>query len=436
MRHAISVFGLGYVGCVTAASLADSGCQVIGVELNPDKVQLINEGKSPIVEPGLDKIINEMVVDGHLRATTSCREAVQNSELALICVGTPGDRNGQLQLDALERVCHEIGQALRGRNAPFTVVVRSTALPGTVENVVLPALLKSAGKSVRPWLQVASNPEFIREGCALKDFANPPFTLVGCEDSATAALLKSVYGRVQAPFVHTQIAAAETVKYVSNAYHALKICFANEIGNACSTLGVDVSEVMRIFFMDNHLNISSAYLRPGFAFGGSCLPKDVKALLYQLHHANVDTPLLDAILPSNRAQIERGIAAVLAAGKKKIGVFGLAFKANTDDLRESPMVNVVETLIGKGCLVKVFDRNVSIAKLVGANRRYITEEIPHISSLMVDSIHALVAHADVLVIGSDDREAHHLLDLARPDQVIVNLTQGTFGVPDKTQKAA
>lgn len=436
MRHAISVFGLGYVGCVTAASLAESGCQVIGIDLNPEKVRIINEGKSPIVEPGLEKAINETVVDGYLRATTSCREAVQNSEIALLCVGTPGDRHGQLQLDALERVCKEIGQELKRCTGPYTVVVRSTALPGTVENVVLPALLKSGGNSLRPRLRVASNPEFIREGTALKDFANPPFTLVGCDDAATADQLKSIYSRVKAPFIRTGITAAETVKYVSNAYHALKICFANEVGNACSTLGVDANEVMRIFAMDKQLNISDAYLRPGFAFGGSCLPKDVQALLYTLHHANVDAPLLDAILPSNRAQIERGIAAVLAPGKKKVGVFGLAFKANTDDLRESPMVTVVETLIGKGCNVRIYDRNVSIAKLVGANRQYIVEEIPHISSLMVDSVHALSAHADVLVIGSDDREAHQLLDLARPDQVIVDLTKGTFSVQDRSQRAA
>lgn len=436
MQHTISVFGLGYVGCVTAACLAQAGHEVIGVDINPEKVRMINEGKSPIVEAGLEQVINEMVVDGYLHATTSCQKAIEGSEMAFICVGTPGDRNGQLKLDALVRVAHEIGEALRAAEKPFTVVVRSTTLPGTVESVVLPALLESGGKRVRPLLRLASNPEFLREGSALKDFAKPPLTLVGSDDKATAALLKSVYVRVDAPFVHTQIGNAEAAKYVSNAYHALKICFANEVGRACSTFGLDAHEVMRIFCMDNQLNISTAYLRPGFAFGGSCLPKDLKALLYALHHANVDAPVLAAILPSNQAQLERGIEAVLATGKKKIGVFGLAFKSGTDDLRESPLVTVVETLIGKGCDVRVFDRNVSIAKLVGANREYIVEEIPHISNLMLEDLDALVAHSEVLVIGSDDREAAHIHKMARPDQVIVDLTRGMLNLRSDPRQSA
>lgn len=426
MQHSISVFGLGYVGCVTAACLAEAGCQVIGVDLNAEKVGMINDGKSPIVEPGLESLIRQLVDGGSLRATSSCQEAVRASEMAFLCVGTPGDRNGQLQLEALERVGREIGQALKGKKKPFTVVVRSTVLPGTVEQTVLPALLSGAGEASRKWLRVASNPEFMREGTALEDFSHPPFTLVGCDDEDTATLLRSVYAGIDAPFVQTELRTAETVKYVSNAYHALKICFANEIGDTCTALGVDAQEVMRIFCLDDKLNISKAYLRPGFAFGGSCLPKDIKALLYAARHANVAVPLLDAILTSNQAQIVHGIDAVMTTGKKRIGIFGLAFKPDTDDLRESPMVALVEALIGKGCDVRIYDRNVAIARLVGANRRYIVEEIPHISTLMCEHVSDLVSHAEVLVIGSADPDAIHVLQLASPDQVIIDLTRGAL----------
>jgi nucleotide sugar dehydrogenase len=436
MQTKISVFGLGYVGCVSAASLAAAGFNVTGVDLNEEKVDMINSGQSPIVEPGLGDLISKVVANGKLRATSSCKEAVDNSELAFICVGTPGDRNGQLQLDALRRVCIEIGEALRGTTRPFTVVVRSTVLPGTTSKVVMPALLEGAGVAYRPNLRVAMNPEFIREGTALKDFMNPPFTLVGCEDKETAALLVTVYASVGAQFIHTSVETAETVKYASNAFHALKVCFANEIGDVCAALGADAQDVMRIFRMDDKLNVSPAYLRPGFAFGGSCLPKDLRALLYATHHANVSLPLLESILPSNEAQIQKGIDAILATGKKRIGVFGLAFKPDTDDLRESPMVTLVEALIGKGMQVKIFDRNVGIAKLTGANRRYIIEEIPHISSLMSDDLDELVAHADVLVIGSDDREAEALMDRARASQIVIDLTRGALKLKYPRRKAA
>jgi len=427
MQHTISVFGLGYVGCVTAACLAEAGYKVIGVDLNPEKVGMINAGKSPIVEPGLEELIDRMVKDGRLSATVSCQEAVDASDLmAFLCVGTPGDHNGQLQLEALERVCQEIGQALKTKQRRFTVVIRSTVLPGTAEQTVIPALLSGAGEDARRWLRVASNPEFMREGTALQDFARPPMTLVGCDDQDTAALLRCVYASVEAPYVQTELRTAETVKYVSNAYHALKICFANEIGDTCAALGVDAQEVMRIFCLDDKLNISKAYLRPGFAFGGSCLPKDIKALLYAARHANVDVPLLDAILPSNQAQIAQGIAAVLATGKKRIGICGLAFKPDTDDLRESPMVTLVEALIGKGCDVRIYDRNVAIARLVGANRQYIVEEIPHISSLMCEQVSDLTSHAEVLVISSSGPDANQVLESATSKQIIVDLTRSAL----------
>lgn len=424
MKQNISVFGLGYVGCVSAACLARAGHQVIGVDINPEKVRLISEeGKSPIIEPGLETLIEATTKDGSLRTTTSCREAIEQSDLAFICVGTPGNQHGQLNLDALKRVCWEIGDSLKDQQRPFTVVVRSTMLPGTLDNTVRTALLEGAGEAFEPWLRLAINPEFIREGSALKDFDAPPFTLVGCEDEATAALLQGVYVAIDAPFIHTRITTAEMVKYACNTFHALKVCFANEIGDSCEALGADAQEVMRIFCMDDKLNVSPAYLRPGFAFGGSCLPKDVQALLYAAHHADVSVPLLSAIMPSNQAQVQRGIDAILATGKKKIGVSGLAFKPNTDDLRESPLVTLVEALIGKGFDVRILDRNVSLASLTGANRAYINEEIPHISSLMCDRPEDLTEHAEVLVIGTDNPDVERLCELVRPDQIVVDLTR-------------
>lgn len=432
----ISVFGLGYVGCVTAASLAASGYEVVGVELNKDKVRMINNSRSPIVEAGLDDLLARVVKEGRLHATTSCAEAVSGTDLAFICVGTPGDEHGQLHLDALIRVSGEIGQALRDDYRPYTVVVRSTVLPGTVMNKVTPALLSGGDDELRQRLKIAVNPEFMREGTALKDFARPPMTLVGCEDKATASQLRGIYEKVDAPFVQTRIKTAEAVKYVCNAFHALKICFANEVGDACAAFGADPQEVMDIFCKDTKLNISPAYLRPGFAFGGSCLPKDLKALLYAARHSDVSVPLLDAILPANEAQIRRAIDAVLAAGSKRVGVFGLSFKAGTDDLRESPMVKLVEALIGKGCDVRILDRNVALARLMGANRRYISEEIPHIAMLMCESTKALLDHAEVLVIGNDSDEAERVLERTRPDQVIVDLTRGAVRGGGKRAAAA
>lgn len=437
MSQRISVFGLGYVGCVSAACLASAGHDVIGVDINAEKVRLIDkEGRSPIIEPGLEALIGETVAQGRLSATDSCVDAVANTDLAFICVGTPGDARGQLNLDALRRVCREIGACLRDRQEPFTVVVRSTMLPGTLDNTVRAALLEGAGEAYEPRLRMAINPEFIREGSALKDFNAPPFTLVGCEETETADLLRSVYSGIDAPFIHTRVATAEMIKYACNAFHALKVCFANEIGDSCEALGADAQEVMSIFCMDDKLNVSPAYLRPGFAFGGSCLPKDVKALLYAAHHADISVPVLDAILPSNQGQIQRGIEAILATGKKRIGVLGLAFKPNTDDLRESPLVTLVEALIGKGFDVRILDRNVSLARLTGANRQYINEEIPHISSLMCEQPEELADHAELLVIGTDTPDAERACALARPDQIIVDLTRNAAGKSRTAQAAA
>ena len=418
----VSVFGLGYVGCVTAASLAQAGHEVTGVDLDGDKVDLVQAGSSPVIEPGLGRLIAGMVAAGRLRATRHPLTALGDSEIALICVGTPGHANGQLDVGALERVSLEIGRALARRTDPLTVVLRSTVLPGTTERVIVPAL---AGIGARrgATARVAVNPEFMREGVALRDFAHPPFTLVGCDDPGTASRVAALYEGVDAPLVTTTLRVAETVKYASNAFHALKIDFANEMGDVCAALGVDAGEMMRIFTMDTRLNVSSAYLRPGFAFGGSCLPKDVRALLHAARRADLSLPLLEAILPANEAQIRTAIRTVLQSRRRRVGVVGLSFKPGTDDLRESPMVTLVEALIGKGCDVRILDGNVSIARLVGANKRYIEEEIPHIASLMCSDARALLEHAEVIVIGSLGEEAEAVLAGMRPAQGIIDLTR-------------
>jgi GDP-mannose 6-dehydrogenase len=420
----VSVFGLGYVGCVTSAGLARMGHEVVGVDVSADKVEMIKAARPPVVEPGLGELLAEVVAMGHLRATTSPDEAVKATDLALVCVGTPSRANGQLDTGAIERVGGDIGSALAGRREPYTVVMRSTALPGTAEELLAPAIARGAGRELGPWLRLAVNPEFMREGSSLRDFAHPPLTLVGCDDEETAGLLASLYAGLDAPFVRTSIRTAQMVKYVSNAFHALKVCFANEIGDLCLALGGDPQEVTRIFLMDRKLNVSEAYLRPGFAFGGSCLPKDLRALLYAARAVDASPTLLSAILPSNEAQIRRGVEAVLQTRRRRVGVAGLAFKSGTDDLRESPMVALVEALIGKGCEVRILDANVAVARLVGANRRYIEEEIPHVAALMCEDAASLLAHAEVLVIGNASDEAARVLAAAGPEHIVIDLTRG------------
>jgi GDP-mannose 6-dehydrogenase len=429
----ISIFGLGYVGCVTAACLARTGHEVFGVDVNPDKVAMINAGKSPIVEPGLSELIAEMVKTHHLRASVSVDQAIKHSDVAMICVGTPSGRNGQIDTSAIECVMQDIARAIERRTDHFRIIVRSTLLPGTTENVLMPILRTWLGANFDDKVSIAVNPEFMREGTSLADFDNPPMTLVGCADDDTANVVRRLYGGIEAPFIHTAIKVAEMTKYVSNTFHALKICFANEIGDLCESLGVDPHEVTRTFLADHKLNISEAYLRPGFAFGGSCLPKDLRALMHIARRSDVKVPLLASIDPSNDQQIQRGIQSVLGTGKKRIGVVGLAFKAGTDDLRESPIVTLVETLIGKGCSLRILDPNVRLASLIGANRRYIETEIPHIASLMCDDISTLVDHAEVLVIGSNGPDAKRAIAMRRPGQMLVDLTRGLPVSPAHTK---
>ena len=418
----VSVFGLGYVGCVTAGCLAGRGHHVVGVDVSPEKVAMVNAGRSPIVEPGLGELLGRVVKDGTLSATTSAVEAVAASDLALVCVGTPDSRSGRPNLDALRRVASDIGAALSGRQRDFAVVVRSTVLPGTIEAVVMDAVRQSGPCAGR--LTFASNPEFMREGCSLHDFDHPPFVLVGSDDEPTAKAVESLYVDISAPVVQTTVRTAEMVKYVCNAFHALKVCFSNEIGDLCQALGADGQEVMRIFRLDRKLNVSEAYLKPGFAFGGSCLPKDVRALVAAARANDLPVPLLSALMPANDGQISRGLDAVLDTQKRRIGIVGLAFKPGTDDLRESPMVALVERLIGKGRDVRIFDPRVSMARLVGANKQFIETEIPHIASLLCTTVDDLVSHAEVLVFSAPGPDADRALQLATSEHMLIDLTRG------------
>jgi len=422
----ISVFGLGYVGCVSATCLAASGHEVIGVDVNPEKVALINRGQAPIVEPGLPTLLSRAVRAGRLRATGDGAAAVAATELALICIGTPGLAGGRPDLEVLRRVCTDIGAALRGRSGAYTVVLRSTVLPGTTAELVLPAL--RAGAGVAASIEVAVNPEFMREGSALRDFAAPPFLLVGASSAVVAARVRAMYAQVEAELVHTAVETAEMVKFASNAFHALKVCFANEMGDLCAALGADPQQVMRVFRMDRKLNVSDAYLRPGFAFGGSCLPKDLRALLYAARAADLAVPLLSQVLPANQARVQQAVDAVAATRCRRIGVVGLSFKPGTDDLRESPLVELIERLLGKGCEVKVLDRSVALARLTGANRRYIEEEIPHIASLLCSGITPLLEHAELLIIGSPGADAKRVLEAAGPNRMLLDLTTGEMQV--------
>ena len=396
----ISVLGLGYVGAVSAACLARDGHQVVGVDTNAMKVEMIASGEAPIVEPGLGDVIAAQIASGRLRATTEVGQAVRQSDLLLVCVGTPGMRNGGIDLQFVKRVCEQIGTALREHSGAPVVVMRSTLLPGTMRELVIPTLEAHSGKHAGEEFGVCINPEFLREGTAVHDYYNPPKTVIGELNQASGDLLASVYTQMPGPLVRTDIATAEMVKYADNAWHALKVGFANEIGNICKALDVDAHRVMDIFCQDTKLNLSSYYLKPGFAFGGSCLPKDLRALLYKARALDLSPPILSAILPSNEQQIERGVRAVMEKGSRKVGILGFSFKAGTDDLRESPVVELTERLIGKGYDLRVYDSNVRLASIHGANRDYILNHIPHISRLMVQSIEEILAHARTIVIGN------------------------------------
>ena len=419
----ISIFGLGYVGVVAAGCLAADGHHVIGVDPNEAKLGLINRGVPPIVEGDIAALIESAVESGRLRATADVREAVQGSELSLICVGTPSQLNGALDLRYVRKVCEEIGSALREKRAFHVVVARSTMLPGTMRDVVIPTLEEASGKRAGSDFGVCNNPEFLREGSAVHDYRHPPKTVIGETDARSGDLLVALYQGIDAPLVRVGVETAEMVKYVDNAWHALKVAFANEIGNICKGLAIDSHEVMEIFCKDTKLNLSPYYLKPGFAFGGSCLPKDLRALGYKARSLDLELPLLNSILPSNQRQIDRGYSMITAKGKRKIGVLGFSFKAGTDDLRESPIVEVIERLIGKGYDLRLYDKAVNMAALTGANRDYVLNHIPHISRIMQPSIDAVLAHAEVVVVGNNAPEFRDMLARVRPGVEVVDFVR-------------
>jgi GDP-mannose 6-dehydrogenase len=417
----ISVFGLGYVGSVSAACFASMGHRVVGVDVNAAKVGMIETGRSPIIEAGMDELVAEGNKACRLHATVDSTAAVLDSDLSFVCVGTPSLRNGRLDLSHIESVAREIGAALKQKKTPHTFVLRSTVLPGTTESVVLPILEQQSGKREGVDFYVAYNPEFMREGTAVSDFLQPPYTVLGAQQPAHLDTLRKLYSNTPGKVFETSIAVAEMVKYFSNAFHAVKVTFANELGTLCKQLGVDAQLATEIFTSDSRLNISPAYLSPGFAFGGSCLPKDVRALTYKARELDLKLPMLESLLPSNSEHIERAVEAIMRTRKRKIVQLGLSFKAGTDDLRESPQVQLVKRLLGEGYEVKVWDRDVSLGRLAGSNRQYIEEVIPHIGSLLSANLESVLEWGEIVVIGNKSVSKDDLGKRLRKDQVVIDL---------------
>ncbi len=419
----ISIFGLGYVGAVSAGCLAADGHTVIGVDPNATKVKLINDGVTPIIEKDIGEIIVKAVTEKRLWATTDVAKAINDSELSIVCVGTPSERNGSLDLRYIRNSCEDIGRALRNKSSWHNVTIRSTILPGTMRNIIIPLLEEASGKKAGVGFGISNNPEFLREGTAVYDYRNPPKTVIGENDARSGDVLAGLYAHLQAPLIRTSVETAEMVKYVDNVWHAVKVAFANEIGNICKPLSIDSHEVMGIFCQDTKLNLSPYYLKPGFAFGGSCLPKDLRALSYKAKALDLDLPLLASVLPSNEVQIDRAFKLISDRNVKKISILGFSFKEGTDDLRESPVVELIERLIGKGADLRLYDKNVSLAALTGANRDYILNHIPHISRLMVDNVKAAVDHADLIIIGNKSPEFVDWIDKIPADKHIIDLVR-------------
>lgn len=416
----ITIFGMGYVGCVTAACLSKLGHDVIGVDVDANKVDMINRSQSPIIEPGLTDVIKAGVSGRMLRGTTDPKEL---GDVVIVCVGTPSNDNGSLGLKHLTRVVERIGELLKASNAYHVITIRSTVLPGTVENVVIPILEDKSSKQAGRDFGICMNPEFMRETTAIDDFHNPPFTIIGQQDQRSGDIVAKLYDTIKAPMERPSIAVAEMVKYACNAFHATKVCFGNEIGNLCKSMGIDSHRVMDIFCKDTRLNLSPYYLKPGFAFGGSCLPKDLRAITYQAKRNDVEIPLLSSLMPSNEKQIQHAYRLVRNSGRTKIGVLGLSFKAGTDDVRESPIVILIEMLIGKGYQVTVYDEEVSLAKLYGANKRYLDETIPHVTSLMESSVSKVLEKSDLVVVSKKTDHFRKELEGLTKDVFVVDLVR-------------
>jgi len=412
----INIYGLGYVGSVSAACLAAEGHDVLGIDIDGLKVDSINNGASAVVEPGLAELVSSGVAAGKLRATT---EAVEAADVSLVCVGTPSNENGSLRLDYVARAAAQIGDFLKDVPTYHVVCVRSTVLPGTVEGIVIPLLERQSGKTAGRDFGVCMNPEFLREGSSIADFHSPPFTIIGEIDSGSGDVIEKLYAGVAAPVIRTRLAVAEMVKYASNAYHGLKVTFANEIGNICKRLGLDGREVMEIFCRDEKLNVSATYLQPGFAFGGSCLPKDLRALLHKARELELEPPVLRSVLVSNANQIDEAYRLIKRTRTRRIAMLGLSFKPGTDDLRESPIATLVEILLGKGYSVAIYDREVSLSRLHGSNRAYIEQTIPHISRLIKPSVESAIEDAEIVVIAKRSPEyTEPLRQLANGAKVI------------------
>jgi GDP-mannose 6-dehydrogenase len=416
----ISIFGLGYVGSVSAACFANLGHNVIGVDVSPAKVEALASGRSPIVEARVSELIEDGHKTGRIRATTEASVAVRESDVSFVCVGTPSQRSGKLDLGYVERVVREIGAALKQKKSHHVVVLRSTVLPGTTDQLVIPAIEESSGLRAGVDFTVCYNPEFMREGCAVADFHQPPYTILGAQNPEHLAPLRELYKSVPGPVFETSIPVAEMVKYVSNAFHAVKVTFANEVGTLCQQLGVDTNTVTKIYTSDTKLNISSAYLSPGFAFGGSCLPKDLRALSYKAKELDLGLPMLESALRSNAVHVDRAIEAVLRTNQRKIAFLGLSFKSGTDDLRESPQVQMIKRLLGEGCHVKIWDQDVSLGRLAGSNRQYIEEVIPHIGSLLSSEFEDVVNSGEVVIIATKiDKD--QLVRSLKPSQTVIDL---------------
>ena len=420
MSSSISVFGLGYVGSVTAACFAHMGHRVIGVDVNPAKVEMLAAGRSPILEARMNELVSEAHACHRLTSTTDTSFAIHGSEISFLCVGTPSLRSGKLDLTHVEHVTSEIGTALKAKESFHVIVLRSTVLPGTTESLVIPALEKASGKQEGVDFAVCYNPEFMREASAVADFLNPPYTILGARDFKRGVLVRELYKTTAGLFFDTTIRVAEMVKYASNIFHAVKVCFANEIGTLCKGLGVDTQDVVRIFTSDTKLNVSPAYLSPGFAFGGSCLPKDLRALTYKAKELDLSLPMLESVMPSNAEHLDRAAETILRTNRKKISVLGLSFKAGTDDLRESPQVQLVKRLLGEGCQIQVWDRDVSLGKLAGSNLEYIEQVIPHIGSLLSADLEEVVRNGEVVIIGTKI-EKDQLDRYLRADQTVIDL---------------